>query len=280
MAASSERLRFSNAEEIILLREAVAINPFQHPDQWSTLAENVGRGTNKAFSRRTVKNHLIGMLKKWNTAERANRGRSGVEPPLTEFTLLLQELSDLYTSFPETGRVAVRNVERRLGEEAREEAVNFLRRAQFEGGEEGSATNEVPIEVILSTPHVEDTVNAEVIQTENGNEREVQNAVVTPNFSFARRRKVNDSLRLVEDRENARIQLEKKKIKLEEEKLGFEREKFDFEKQERERKLKIEEAKLEIELLDRRQALRINECHVNMLQSQMNVIEQLLKRSN
>ncbi|GLH15376.1 Protein of unknown function [Gryllus bimaculatus] len=64
-------------------------------------------------------------------------------------------------------------------EEAREEAVNLLRRAQFEGGEAESSANKVPlipIEVILSTPQIEETVNSaepEVIQTENGNETEV-----------------------------------------------------------------------------------------------------------
>lgn len=57
------RLRFSSQDDLILLREVIAFNPFMSPDNWKAVHENTCTQTKKNYTIRAVKEHLEHLLK-------------------------------------------------------------------------------------------------------------------------------------------------------------------------------------------------------------------------
>lgn len=70
-----KRLRFTNDEDLTLLREVVAQNPFEDLARWNTIAQQVEIGTKKNFSVRAVREHTARLLKSWEREDRENRNR-------------------------------------------------------------------------------------------------------------------------------------------------------------------------------------------------------------
>nr|CAI5843099.1 unnamed protein product [Callosobruchus analis] len=65
MAISRKRQRFSDLEDLLLLREVLSLNPFEDPDLWLTVQQHISSTTGKLFSVRTLKKHLDLLVKLW-----------------------------------------------------------------------------------------------------------------------------------------------------------------------------------------------------------------------
>nr|CAH7719066.1 unnamed protein product [Callosobruchus chinensis]CAI5850227.1 unnamed protein product [Callosobruchus analis]CAH7726433.1 unnamed protein product [Callosobruchus chinensis]CAH7740987.1 unnamed protein product [Callosobruchus chinensis]CAH7751189.1 unnamed protein product [Callosobruchus chinensis] len=65
MAVSRKRQRFSDLEDLLLLREVLSLNPFEDPDLWLTVQQHISSTTGKLFSVRTLKEHLDLLVKLW-----------------------------------------------------------------------------------------------------------------------------------------------------------------------------------------------------------------------
>jgi len=67
-----ECLRFSNDDDLGLLREVLCHNPFENNEKWSIIHKNVLKFSNKQFSIRTIKEHVEHLLKIWAKEDRTN----------------------------------------------------------------------------------------------------------------------------------------------------------------------------------------------------------------
>lgn len=59
------RLRFTYNDDLALLKEFVGQNPLSNPEGWEVIRENLGISTGKAFTIRTIKQHLILIIELW-----------------------------------------------------------------------------------------------------------------------------------------------------------------------------------------------------------------------
>ncbi|CAN7951150.1 unnamed protein product, partial [Ixodes pacificus] len=97
-AAASSRLRFSAQDDISLLQEVHALNPFEDPSRWAQIANNLLSATGKSFSARAVSDRLDLLLAQFAAEDRANLRRSGTEEQYSEKEHLL-EIADLTREF-------------------------------------------------------------------------------------------------------------------------------------------------------------------------------------
>lgn len=65
MESLKKRLRFSDHDDLILLREVLAQNPFANSTLWIVVQENLCLVSGKQFSIRTLKDHLERLIKMW-----------------------------------------------------------------------------------------------------------------------------------------------------------------------------------------------------------------------
>lgn len=70
-----KRVRFSQNEILVLLKEVISQNPFEDPKRWVNILENVNKITQKRFSLRTIRNQTNHLVLNWNKQDRNNRGR-------------------------------------------------------------------------------------------------------------------------------------------------------------------------------------------------------------
>ena len=66
------RLRFSIFDDLCLLREVVAVNPFEDSKRWDDISKTVVKFTGKNFSLRCLKEHTTHLLKLWHKNDKAN----------------------------------------------------------------------------------------------------------------------------------------------------------------------------------------------------------------
>ncbi|CAN7974785.1 hypothetical protein HPB47_019396 [Ixodes persulcatus] len=97
-AAASSRLRFSAQDDISLLQEVHALNPFEDPTRWAQIANHLLSATGKSFSARAVRDRLDLLLAQFAAEDHANL-RSGTEEQYSEKEHLLQEIADLTGEF-------------------------------------------------------------------------------------------------------------------------------------------------------------------------------------
>ncbi|CAN7991020.1 unnamed protein product, partial [Ixodes pacificus] len=98
-AAASSRLRFSAQDDISLLQEVHALNPFEDPSRWAQIANNLLSATGKSFNARAVRDRLDLLIAQFAAEDRANLRRSGTEEQYSEKEHLLQEIADLTREF-------------------------------------------------------------------------------------------------------------------------------------------------------------------------------------
>ncbi|CAN8019348.1 unnamed protein product, partial [Ixodes persulcatus] len=98
-AAASSRLRFSAQDDISLLQEVHALNPFEDPTRWAQIANHLLSAIGKNFSARAVRDRLDLLLAQFAAEDRANLRRSGTEEQYSEKEHLLQEIADLTREF-------------------------------------------------------------------------------------------------------------------------------------------------------------------------------------
>ncbi|KAF5271898.1 hypothetical protein FQR65_LT17532 [Abscondita terminalis] len=99
MPLTKERLRFTMSDDLYLLREVLAINPYEDSIGWKNVLAAVIKGTSKTFTLRAVKEHLQYILMLWAKEDRDNIRKSGTEEEYNEKEVLLQQVTDLSREF-------------------------------------------------------------------------------------------------------------------------------------------------------------------------------------
>lgn len=112
MSVPPKRQRFTTDDDILLLREIVANDPFANSKNWNRIQEAIQKVSNKNFSIRALREHFHRLLKAWKDKDDIDKKRqalnifrehinfcvfyrSGVEEVYNEKHHLLQELYDL-----------------------------------------------------------------------------------------------------------------------------------------------------------------------------------------
>lgn len=71
-AATAQRKRFSTSDDIFLLRDVIARNPFEDPTLWDAVVIALNEATRKGFTLRAVKDRLELLLKLFKAGDRIN----------------------------------------------------------------------------------------------------------------------------------------------------------------------------------------------------------------
>lgn len=58
-------MRFGDNDELVLLREVLALNPFLNPNVWDIIQEHIRSLTGKTFTVRSLRDHLELLIKLW-----------------------------------------------------------------------------------------------------------------------------------------------------------------------------------------------------------------------
>ncbi|KAK8787107.1 hypothetical protein V5799_023122 [Amblyomma americanum] len=88
------RKRFRIDEDLLLLQEVVAQNPFQSPENWTAVLKNVF-AVGRELTLRAIKDRTELLVGYFRQEDRANLRKSGTEEQYTERDQLLQEISDM-----------------------------------------------------------------------------------------------------------------------------------------------------------------------------------------
>ncbi|KAH7960476.1 hypothetical protein HPB49_020147 [Dermacentor silvarum] len=97
--AASSRTRFTHDDDLALLCEVRAVNPFADQAGWASVATNVKIATEKEFSQRALRDRLDLLLAQYRRNDRTNMRKSGTEERYTAKDQLLQEISQLADAF-------------------------------------------------------------------------------------------------------------------------------------------------------------------------------------
>ncbi|XP_077553988.1 uncharacterized protein LOC144168871 [Haemaphysalis longicornis] len=109
--AQATRARFTVEDDINLLKEICAENPFKDTKAWPVIVKNTEAGTNRIFTVRTIRNRSDLLLAQFVHEDRTNLKRSGTEEQYDEKYHLLQDTLDLAKEFGyQNKRSAVRKI--------------------------------------------------------------------------------------------------------------------------------------------------------------------------
>ncbi|KAK8772054.1 hypothetical protein V5799_024702, partial [Amblyomma americanum] len=89
------RKRFRIDEDLLLLQEVVAQNPFQSPENWASVLKNVVFAVGRELTLRAIKDRTELLVGYFRQEDRANLLKSGTEEQYKERDQLLQEISDM-----------------------------------------------------------------------------------------------------------------------------------------------------------------------------------------
>ncbi|KAH6927945.1 hypothetical protein HPB50_009998 [Hyalomma asiaticum] len=93
------RRHFRIHEDLCLLREVAAANPFENPQMWEEVLRNVVAAIERDVTLRAVKERVELLLNYFRREDTANLRKSGTEEQYGELQQLLQEVSDLAREF-------------------------------------------------------------------------------------------------------------------------------------------------------------------------------------
>ncbi|KAL1478784.1 hypothetical protein MTO96_052390 [Rhipicephalus appendiculatus] len=88
------RVRFSAADDLILVGVVAEIRPMSDPSRWQEVAKIVQEKTGKLCSARRARERFDLLLVQFRRKDNENRRKSGVEEDFGDLDQLLQELSD------------------------------------------------------------------------------------------------------------------------------------------------------------------------------------------
>uniref|UniRef100_A0A6P7GBX1 Uncharacterized protein LOC114337858 n=1 Tax=Diabrotica virgifera virgifera TaxID=50390 RepID=A0A6P7GBX1_DIAVI len=92
MDVLKKRQRFSDHDDLTLLREVLGNNPFVDPNAWNIIYKNLCSVTGKQVSIRTLKDHLDRLIKSWLQEYKILRDKSGIEVTGIEKDLLCHNI--------------------------------------------------------------------------------------------------------------------------------------------------------------------------------------------
>ncbi|CAN7940555.1 unnamed protein product [Ixodes pacificus] len=93
------RLRFTVDEDLCLLREVRAVNPFASPERWTLVYTDLLVALTRVFTIRAIRDRVDLQLGYFRQQDTANLRKSGTEEQYEEKDRLLQEISDLAREF-------------------------------------------------------------------------------------------------------------------------------------------------------------------------------------
>ncbi|CAG9760270.1 unnamed protein product [Ceutorhynchus assimilis] len=102
MDALRKRQRFTDHDDLVLLREVLSHNPFENPALWHVIQENVSSLTGKTFVIRTLREHLERLIKLWLEMFKILKDKSGIEVVSTEKDTLCSNIYDLMKEFKDS----------------------------------------------------------------------------------------------------------------------------------------------------------------------------------
>lgn len=70
--AKGERVRFNIFDDLLLLREVIAVNPYENDSRWKDIRLSLNNASNKNFSLRALKEHVQHLLQLLNKEDSAN----------------------------------------------------------------------------------------------------------------------------------------------------------------------------------------------------------------
>ncbi|XP_029842251.2 caldesmon [Ixodes scapularis] len=106
---ATQRLRFTVDEDLCLLREVRAANPFASPEGWTLVYSNLLVALTRVFTIRAIRDRVDLLLGYFRQQDTANlRNRSGTEEQYAEKDRLLQEIFDLAREFGHRPKTAPR----------------------------------------------------------------------------------------------------------------------------------------------------------------------------
>ncbi|CAH1106947.1 unnamed protein product [Psylliodes chrysocephalus] len=233
------RLRFTSNDEIVLLREVLAQNPFEDPKKWTTIKDNIVNVTNKAFSLGTLKNHFDGLLLNWLRKDKANRNKSGIEETYTDADVLLQEVYELSQVYN------------------RQKILT------------SSIDDEKAIQEYSVTAQIENKENNEVIERDHAycntkkKTRRTDKPVKGNALDFLNKKRTADNeIKLRElELEERKFKLEEYSLKLEERKIKIQEDQLQFDFVEKRRKLEMEVEKHQVYVDERKQMHEVTTSH-------------------
>ncbi|KAK4880049.1 hypothetical protein RN001_008195 [Aquatica leii] len=235
------RLRFNVNDDITLLQQVIAVNPFENERRWDEVLHSVIKSSGKEFSIRSIREHIEHLLKLFVKEDRANLRKSGTEEEYLEKERLLQEVHDLQRDFKPTKGLC-----RQRGNKLREDACLT---AAFQQSNRYEVTYE-PNFVAETIMEAEGTSSTDVcnesVSVAYSNSRES-----TPSKTTRKRTSngllKNSTLKLLQDRQVMEQQLKERELALierktllEEKRFKLEEERWQLEKKEREAKLNIQ----------------------------------------
>ncbi|KAG0433853.1 hypothetical protein HPB47_019540 [Ixodes persulcatus] len=138
LSAQAGRKRFTIIEDILLLREVLAVNPFVNSSRWDTVAANLHQALGRNFSVRGVRDRCDLLLGLFKRDDRTNLRKSGTEEQYTEKEQLLQDVADLAREFCYKVKPVLRKAT------ATEEGATTTSTATLEPPERATATTTRP----------------------------------------------------------------------------------------------------------------------------------------
>ncbi|GAB6019063.1 hypothetical protein CHUAL_000690 [Chamberlinius hualienensis] len=293
-----ERLRFTNLDDITLLREVVSLNPYEDGELWKTILTTVIRKTNKNYSMRSIRDHVDHLLKLWAKEDKINLRKSGTEEEYSEKERLLQEVSDLHRDY-KLSRLNKKTNDQTLELQDSESTIDNFKSAEETVSELDIPTSsyatsvessdcESPTRIISQSPtHFISVTAPECILSSPTVSTAA--SVSGPIKNKRCRSKVRQAtLEMLQERQKTELEIEAQKLKLEREKLQLEKEKFELERIEHQKKLELDmieqEKKLELERTELEKKFELKSKRLDLdaerERNQKQVIDLLLKLVN
>ncbi|PSN55631.1 hypothetical protein C0J52_04034 [Blattella germanica] len=264
------RLRFSMKDDLCLLKEVLAINPYEDNRRWEDISRTVVSATGKNFSLRSLKEHMMHLLKLWHRDDKANLKKSGTEEEYLEKDQLLREVSNL--AYDSRNRKFAERIDRQRGIEIKQEPFDLTKTEpsercipilEYEEGFLPADHEDLGPQFLQGFSHISvpPSISPQQSSTSNG----------------ARKRKTtqwsNDCLMLLQIKEENKkewreklLEIEKEKLDLKKRKLDLEEEKFKLEKEERLARIKVQQAEQEHRIQQEKNQQVIFEKLVNLLE--------------
>ncbi|KAF6214014.1 hypothetical protein GE061_011743 [Apolygus lucorum] len=154
-AASRPRIRFTDEDDLFLLKEVAAENPFEDGSKWKVVADKMKGKFSKAFTPRNLRERINHLLQRYNLHfEEWMVARNKDEATLERITLL-QETRDMKQEFRGKRLKKSEQVASQTGKMLRDEAAKNHASTSQHVGDEMVETTVVPtdVEFILDYPN-------------------------------------------------------------------------------------------------------------------------------
>ncbi|XP_072383179.1 uncharacterized protein [Diabrotica undecimpunctata] len=285
-----KRQRFSDHDDLTLLREVLGHNPFVDQTGWNVIQENLFSVTGKQFSIRTLKDHLERLIKSWLQEYKILRDKSGIEVTETEKDLLCHNIFDLMeeSKASKIKKFKPQNLEKQKGVEARNKWTLLQSPNSYKqedcildaiDHDYGNITKSIE-ETIVSDVETEE-INLECItmeentytadtlqQNETPKKKDMKELPGPSQISKiagpirSRKRKINSQkqgLEYLHQYDEKQFELKKNELDIERQKLLLEERKCKLAEFEVQKKLELEEKKLNYEIENRKSLTQIIE---------------------